>query len=434
MRLLSLTWLATLAFAAQEAPLDEFSFGHKTGQTLSPNSFAIPGFSILGEGYVPQLMSDKVIMTPPFGGNKKGAVWSDNKNTLDSWKADFGFRVAVTDQGSGSLQLWYVANGKDTISTNDIYSASRFDGLVIVIDTTGGKQKIRGFLNDGSVDYRSHNNIDSLAFGHCDYQYRNRGDPSHLVLHASSAGLEVIIDNRSCFLTDNVRLPTDYVFGMTASSNDPPDSFEVFGFHLAPFTAINTMHTQQQMAQQDSWPEPRTPDNTQQPPTFRQQQQSPPPVNMVNPGALTALEKRVNDLYTLLERTTTKLGTELESLNSRLSQPIAASNKDSGSSPTTAQLATLDSRLTDLSRTLQSLEKELKSGDHTKQFARISEQIQTVHSGVLEHVPGKMREYMIAHTPRIGFILYSFMAFQCCCAGAWLWYRWRKSTMPKKYL
>lgn len=154
---------------------------------------------------------------------------------------------------------------------------------------------------------------------------------------------------------------------------------------------------------------------------------------MPNPQALANLETRVNDLYTLLERTTSQLGTQFETLNSRLSQPISA-NSDNKNSPTTAQLATLDARLNDLSNTLRSLEKELKSGDHNKQFEKISAQIQTVHSGVVDHMPSKLREYMIAHTPRIGFILYSFMGFQTAIALVWVWYRYRKSTLPKKYL
>ena len=64
----------------------------------------------------------------------------------------------------------------------------------------------------------------------------------------------------------------------------------------------------------------------------------------------------------------------------------------------------------------------------------MSEQITQTNLGVTEQVPERMREYMIAHTPRIGFILYSFMAFQTCCVGVFVWYKWRKSTMPKKYL
>jgi len=94
----------------------------------------------------------------------------------------------------------------------------------------------------------------------------------------------------------------------------------------------------------------------------------------------------------------------------------------------------LDSRLGNLERVVGELERELKSSDHKKQFAKLSDQIAQTHVGVTEHVPERLREYVQAHTPRIGFILYSFMAFQTCCVGVFVWYKYRKSTMPKKYL
>ncbi|KPI39959.1 uncharacterized protein AB675_11354 [Cyphellophora attinorum] len=393
--------LAIVHSALAQDPIENFSFGHKGG-SISPSSFTIPGFSLLGVEYMPQLLSDKVVMTPPFGGNKRGALWTENKNTLPDWKADFRFRVAVTDQGSGSLQLWYAADGKDKVGTASVASVSRFDGLAILIDTVNGKQKIRGFLNDGSKDYKSEANIDALAFGHCDYTYRNRGDPSVLTIKSSSlGGLDVSIDGQPCFSTESIRLPPDYHFGMTASSGDPPDSFE-----------NANQHQQKQPA-------------------------SPPDTGSMAPPAsqnLAALESRLDKMQSLLDKTSTNIGTQFEQLFAKLNAPIEPSPNSRSNPPTQAQIATLDARINDLANTIRSLEKELKAGDHSKQFEKLSAAVGEVHKGVIDHVPGKMREYMIAHTPRIGFILYSFMAFQCCCAAAWGWYRWRKGTMPKKYL
>jgi lectin, mannose-binding 1 len=420
--------LAIVHSTLAQDPLENFSFGHKGG-SISPSSFTIPGFSLLGVEYMPQLLSDKVVMTPPFGGNKRGALWTENKNTLSDWKANFRFRVAVTDQGSGSLQLWYAADGKDKVGTASVSSVSRFDGLAILIDTVNGKQKIRGFLNDGSKDYKSEANIDSLAFGHCDYTYRNRGDPSVLTIKSSSlGGLDVSIDGQPCFSTESIRLPPDYHFGMTASSGDPPDSFEVFGFSLSAYTptkrdsSYEIPSTPGQNANQHQQKQPASPPNTGSMPPAAPQQN------------LAALESRLDKMQSLLDKTSSNIGIQFEQLFQKLNAPIEPSPNSRSNPPTQAQIATLDARINDLANTIRSLEKELKAGDHSKQFEKLSAAVGEVHKGVIDHVPGKMREYMIAHTPRIGFILYSFMAFQCCCAAAWGWYRWRKGTMPKKYL
>lgn len=387
------------------------SFGHKAG--ISPNSFAIPGWSMLGEGHVPQLLSDKVILTPPYGGNKKGALWTESKNSLQDWQVDFEFRVGATDRGSGSLQLWYAKDGANTVSTNSIYSVGKFDGLGLVIDTSGGMQKVRGFLNDGSTEYRTHSNVDGLAFGHCDYTYRNLGRPSRLRLQSTSSGLDVSIDDRPCFSTNFAVLPTDYTFGLTGASSDPPDSFEVFKFALSPSSPSTARNPRQIRPDNPSTPDFRSaaPDTSS---SITQTQYE----DLNN--RLNLLSKSISNLFTILTTQSTTLQSNHDTLLSRL--------------PNTNLISTLDNRISNLDRLVSTLASDLKSSDHSTQFRKLSEQVAKTHEHVTEHVPQRLREYVIAHTPRIGFILYSFMAFQTCCFGVWAWFRWRKSTMPKKYL
>ena len=391
--------------------VDDLSFGHKQG--ISTNSFAIPGWSMLGEGYVPQLLSDKVILTPPYGGNKKGALWTENKNTLQDWQVDFDFRVGATERGAGNLQLWYANNGVQEVSTSSIYTVGKFDGLVLVIDTLSGVQKIRGFLNDGKTEYRSHGNVDGLAFGHCDYNYRNR-PTSRLTLKSTSSGLSVTIDDKPCFSSTKITLPTNYNFGLTASSSDPPDSFEVFKFAASPTTPSTQPLTQQQPRQHQ--PNQASPGQMDTPPSSSSSGTEYRDLNT----RIDLLAKSISNLFSLIESQKTTSSEQLNAIVSRL--------------PNSQLVSTLDSKISNLDKLVRDLEREFKSSDHNTQFRKLSEQIQKTHEGVTEHMPLRIREYMIAHTPRIGFILYSFMGFQTCCIGAWGWYKWRKSTMPKKYL
>lgn len=67
---------------------------------------------------------------------------------------------------------------------------------------------MRGFLNDGSTDYKSHRSVDSLAFGHCDYSYRNLGRPSVVRIKHTRAIFEVTVDDKLCFATDKVGTST----------------------------------------------------------------------------------------------------------------------------------------------------------------------------------------------------------------------------------
>jgi lectin, mannose-binding 1 len=397
--------------------IDEMSFGHKQG--ISPNSFAIPGWSMLGEGHVPQLLSDKVILTPPYGGNKKGALWTERTNSLQNWQADFEFRVGATDRGSGSLQLWYVKDGSTSVSTNSIYTVGKFDGLALMIDTIGGIQKVRGFLNDGTTEYKSHSNVDSLAFGHCDYAYRNLGRPSRLRLKSTTSGIEVHVDDKPCFSTAAAVLPTDYAFGMTAASSDPPDSFEVFKFALLAATPSQIPIIDQAQNQK---PRQIRPNNGGAPPSNSRPLTDGDYASQFEDlnNRITLLSKSISNLFDLLSDQKRVTQTNHDVLVSKL--------------PNTQLISTLDTRISNLDKLVGNLASDLKNSDHSTQFRKLSEQVARTHESVTEQVPQRMREYMIAHTPRIGFILYSFMAFQTCCVGAWVWYKWRKSTMPKKYL
>lgn len=410
--------LAGLASVHAQNVIEELSFGHKQG--ISPNSFAIPNWSMLGEGHVPQLLSDKVILTPPYGSNKRGALWTEKKNTAKEWILDFEFRAGAADRGNGNLEIWYVQDGQSVVSTSTLYNAPKFDGLVLVIDNAEGVQKIRGFLNDGTTEYKTHANVDGLAFGHCDYNFRNLGRPSRLQLKSTNNGLELRIDDKECFATNQVTLPSEYTFGMTASSGDPPDSFEVFKFAVSSTisTSSSSSSSEPQFARQ---PRQHIPAG------MMQMDDTPASKYTTNEAQFEDLHNRLN----LLSKSISNLFTEV----TKLLQTQESNYKDLLSRMPNGQLINnLDQRVANLDRMITSLERELKTSDHNAQFAKLSEQLTKTHEGVTEHVPQRLREYVQAHTPRIGFILYSFMAFQTCCVGAFVWYKYRKSTMPKKYL
>ncbi|KEF52183.1 uncharacterized protein A1O9_11810 [Exophiala aquamarina CBS 119918] len=413
--LLSITW--AVAAIAQDA-VDDMSFGHKQG--ISPNSFAIPGWAMLGEGHVPQLLSDKVILTPPYGGHKKGCLWTERANSLENWMVNFKFRAGAPDRGGGNLQLWYAANGEKQISTSSIYTVGKWEGLAIVIDTVGGTQKIRGFLNDGSIEYKSHANVDSLAFGHCDSVYRNLGRPSHINLkYTSTGGIELLVDGKTCFATNRVTLPPNYYFGVAASSFDPPDSFEVFEFALSSITAAPPVQQQQQQQQQQQI------QDQSQPATHQHSSSS---------SQLATSEAQFADLHNRLNQLSKSIQNMFTEINRHTAAEEARYKEILSKLPDTALINGLNGKVANLDKLVSNLERELKSSDHSTQFRKLSEQIEKTHVGVTEHVPQRLREYVQSHTPRIGFILYSFMAFQTCCVGVFVWYKWRKSTMPKKYL
>lgn len=404
---------ANLAFG--QNVVDSLSFGHKQG--ISSNSFSIPGWSTLGEGYVPQLLSDKVILTPPAGGMKRGAAWAEAKNPLSEWIIDFEFRAGGADRPGGNMQLWYVKDGQKTVSTSSLYTAQKFEGLALLVDAVGGVQKIRGFLNDGNIDFKSHPQVDSLAFGHCDYNYRNLGRPSKLQVKYGVAGLEVLIDGRQCFATSKIALPADYNFGVTAASSDKPDSFEVYKFAVSSGSGASMEHIQEgQMGSQQrlgSMDAPNVPASqfTSSAAQFEDLH-----------NRLQQVSKSITNLFGEIQRHTRAEEERYQEILRRLS---SSSGSPGGN---------FESRLNNMDRMISELHQDFRASDHKGQFEKINAQLIKTHEGVTEQIPGRLRDYVQHHTPRIGFIAFSFMAFQSVCLAVLMWQKYRKSTMPKKFL
>ena len=226
---ITLFLLAASAFG--ETLIESSSFGQNN--RISPNGYGIPGWHVSGVEQVPQMSSNKVILTPPDPGNVRGALWSESTVVQSEWTVELDFRASGPERGGGNLQIWHTKNGKDTVGTSSLYTVGNFEGMVLVLDQYGGKGgSIRGFLNDGGLDFRNHHAIDSLAFGHCDYAFRNLGRPSKMLVRQSATLFEVIIDSKICFSSDKIRIPSGYGFGLTAGSAETPDSFEVFKFQV----------------------------------------------------------------------------------------------------------------------------------------------------------------------------------------------------------
>ncbi len=60
------------------------------------------------------------------------------------WTVEFQFRATGDERGGGNLQLWYT---KDKQGTASVYTAGKFDGLALVVDTYGGRVSYHDFLH-----------------------------------------------------------------------------------------------------------------------------------------------------------------------------------------------------------------------------------------------------------------------------------------------
>ncbi|CAI7632886.1 unnamed protein product [Penicillium glandicola] len=419
----TLASLALLAVGATAQIIESSSFG--AGQRISPSRDSIPGWTINGEGHDPSVLSDKLILTPPYPGNTRGSAWAQSPVSQSEWSAEFQFRASGPERAGGILQLWYTKDGQSRIGTSSIYTVGQFDGFALVIDTHGGRGgSVRGFLNDGTIDYKSHNSPDTLAFGHCDYSYRNLGRPSIVKLKYTSSIFEVTIDDKLCFSTNKVALPAGNTFGISAATPENPDSFEIFKFILESVTGQGSTIPSNQGSTPQQPILDQTPDQPAQ-----------PAMKPVTETTLNGLAAQMADLSgriqlggkatNLILQEIKNQAVKAEQRHAEFTQKFLAQDR---------QLAQFDARLTRVEQLLQAVQTELQSKDYNGRFNQLHETLRSSHLSLSENLQGHLLSVITASSPRMGFFIFLLIAFQVVLVISYVIYKRRRANMPKKFL
>ncbi|KAJ5453767.1 uncharacterized protein N7458_004723 [Penicillium daleae] len=432
------TSLALLAIGATAQVIESASFGY--GKTISPSRDSIPGWTIGGEGHEPNLLSDKLILTPPYPGNTRGSAWAQSPISQQEWSAEFQFRASGPERAGGILQLWYTKDGQARVGTSSIYTVGQFDGFALVIDTHGGRGgSIRGFLNDGTTDYKSHRSVDSLAFGHCDYAYRNLGRPSVVKVKHTNSIFEVTVDDKICFSTNKVcnvqntlsmqvsnlqkvNLPVGNTFGFTAATPENPDSFEIFKFILSSATGQGQTYqgsTQQQQEKQ----EPIA--NQNQPPVIR---------DTGNPVIDAGIGAQFVDLQGRIQLQNKATNTIIQDLKAQAGKSDARHTEIMQKLASKEQVAALDARLQRIESLLQNIQRDLEGKDYSSRFNQLQDTLRSSHLSLTENLQTHFLSAITASSPRMGFFIFLVIAFQVLLAVSYVIYKRRRANMPKKFL
>ncbi|KAK4970471.1 hypothetical protein LTR66_011572 [Elasticomyces elasticus] len=423
--------LAMAASTQAQHIIESLSFGHKS--PISPDSRAISGWQLSGEKHQPHVLSDRIVLTPPVPGNTRGALWAESSSEYPEWVIDFEFRASGEERGSGNLQVWFAKDGQGNVGLNSVYTVGKFDGLALVIDQYGGRGGgIRGFLNDGTTSYKDHHNVDSLAFGHCDYSYRNLGRPSHLRV-TNGATFKVEIDERICFESGNIRLPTGYSFGITAASAAKPDSFEVSKFAVS----TTTSHTREEVPK---------------PPVQQQQQDLPQAKGGLHrlasfPGAPEAVadadaatfksqEAQFADLHNRLQGLTHQIANIFVEFD-RLSWTISEKHKEMmGGMPTIPHnmINAMDRRLENVERVVQTIQRDVEGRDYKEHLSNLQQAVEGTRGMLSNTLPDTLSQIVSTSRPKMGLFVFVVIAFQVLLVGAYIVYKRRRASAPKKYL
>ncbi|KAK0738214.1 concanavalin A-like lectin/glucanase domain-containing protein [Schizothecium vesticola] len=445
-----------LSQAQAQYLINDLSFGY--GARIAPEgTYTIPNFGLQGKPNVPELLSNKLILTPTMPGNQRGAVWADKALQHQSWITDVEFRANGPERGAGNMNIWLVKEGPHAVGASSIYTVGKFEGLALVIDQYGGSGgMLRAFLNDGTADYKASHNVDALAFAHCNFHYRNLGRPSQVKLRHNDNMFIVEIDGHVCISSDQVHLPTGYHFGITAASADNPDSFEVF--------KLVTLTEDQHHQDASSHPEPHAPasemdhhhadEHERQVREAQAAQKSAPhsgklsfgragqavlddPFDTAIPDAdatsITSSAAQFADLHNRIQSVNHHLSTIFRSLGQSAGvgeQRHAELSAMLGDFKAT--LAAKLDRLESIDNRVREMEKEMRTMRND-----LAARLRESENSIKYHVSDKhesLADHVVKHAPpghaRLIFVI---VGGQALLVGAFVWYK-RRKQMPKKYL
>jgi mannose-binding lectin 1 len=422
--------------------INELSFGYANRLTAPENPDKIEGFTTHGQPSPPEILSNKIILTPVYAGNQRGSIWSEKPLTNADWVADVDFRASGPERAGGNLNIWLVSGGQGTVGSSSIYTVGKFDGLALVIDQHGGSGgMLRGFLNDGSKDYGQHHNVDELAFGHCAFAYRNLGRPSQIKLRQNERVFKVEVDGRVCFESDKVRVPQGNYFGISAATPDQPDSFEIFKLVVMsdnPDNTVNKDQAHESKQEQQQQHHQQHQDNLQQKSggiKSRSDGEADPFENIIpdeDADKFETSKAQFQDLHIRLQAT----NHQITSLYHTVGQLIAEHGRRGDEvkeilTSIKSQVQKLE-QVDDLLRRVKGLEQEVR-GLHNDLGKKMQANERNVQGYLRDH-HATVTQTIIDSIPRLRTLVIAFFGFQVVVVGAYVVYKRRKSSMPKKYL
>ncbi|XP_029941271.1 protein ERGIC-53 [Salarias fasciatus] len=222
----------------------EYKYSFK-GPHLSQPDGSIPFWIHTGNA-IPS--SDQVRVAPSLR-SQKGSVWTKNRINFKHWEAEVTFRVSGRGRmGADGLAVWFTTTqGLD----GPVYGAAdQWNGVGIFFDSfdNDGKKNNPAIIvvgNNGKLVYDHQNDGTTQALGTCLRDFRNKPYPIRAKITYYKQTLTVMINNgftpdkndyEFCTKVDNMIVPLQGFFGISAATGGLADDHDVLSFLLFSLT------------------------------------------------------------------------------------------------------------------------------------------------------------------------------------------------------
>ncbi|XP_072108375.1 protein ERGIC-53 isoform X1 [Mobula birostris] len=232
--------LLVACWASADLPSRRFEYKYSfKGPQLVHSDGTIPFWTHAGNA-IPS--ADQVRITPSLK-SQKGSVWTRSKLSFENWEIEVTFRVTGRGRvGADGLAIWYTAG--QGLDGPVFGAADSWNGLGIFFDSfdNDGKKNNPVILvvgNNGNQLYDHQNDGATQALGSCLRDFRNKPYPVRARIIYYRKILTVMIHNgftpnnddyELCARIENLSLPSEGYFGISAATGALADDHDVLSF------------------------------------------------------------------------------------------------------------------------------------------------------------------------------------------------------------
>lgn len=178
--------------------------------------------------------------------SKQGAIWNSVPCNVRNWELQVHFKVhgKGRDLFGDGFAIWYA---KERLKTGPVFgNQDYFQGLAIILDTYSNHNGphnhqhpyISAMVNNGSLHYDHDRDGTHTQLAGCEAKFRNLEHDTHIAIRYERDTLIVSTDFankaawKECFSVKDIKLPTGYYFGISATTGDLSDNHDILSIRL----------------------------------------------------------------------------------------------------------------------------------------------------------------------------------------------------------
>ncbi|KAM8961002.1 protein ERGIC-53 isoform 2-T2 [Pelodytes ibericus] len=226
--------------ASQILPHRRFEYKYSfKGPYLVQSDGSVPFWTHTGNA-IPG--ADQIRITPSLK-SQKGSVWTKTAPNFENWEVEVTFRVTGRGRvGADGLAIWFTSS--QGLDGNVYGAADMWNGVGIFFDSfdNDGKKNNPTILivgNNGKLAFDHQNDGSTQALSSCQRDFRNKPYPVRARITYYKKTLTVLINNgftpnkddyEFCAKVDNMILPHQGFFGISAATGGLADDHDVLSF------------------------------------------------------------------------------------------------------------------------------------------------------------------------------------------------------------